>query len=122
RHYDVRQLDLLRNVDRGRVASAAPRDRRSVGIRNLSQLGVVLAGQSSRSLQSRILRSWWKTLGFGAQAGLVERSATNMGWKRCPGFKPRFQPKGSLGAVNHESGGSGTFVCSDRSPSRWAIS
>ena len=48
--HDVRQLDLLRHVDRGRIAGPAARHRRSLRHGRLSQLGVVVAGQSARPL------------------------------------------------------------------------
>ena len=46
----LRKLALLRIVDRSRRHDAAPRNRRPLRPRHLSQLGMVLAGESPRSL------------------------------------------------------------------------
>ena len=63
RHHDVRQLDLLRFVDRSRIADPAARHGGSIGNGCFSQLVVVLAGQSARALQSGILQSRWEAVG-----------------------------------------------------------
>ena len=52
----LRQLDLVRLLDRSRSADAAPRHRRSFRPRHLSQLGMVLAHEPPRAVQSRFLR------------------------------------------------------------------
>ena len=49
RHHRLRQLDLLRLLDRGRQPDGAPRDGGSVRPGHLSELGVVLAGQPPRA-------------------------------------------------------------------------
>ena len=67
----VRQLDLLRLMDRSRSHDAAPRYRRSFGPGHLSQLGMVVAGQSPRPLQPRILRYGGQALGSLTPPGLV---------------------------------------------------
>ena len=98
-----RQLDLLRLVDRSRPHDAAPRHRRSLRPRRLSQLGVVVAGQPPRALQPRLLRSRGQSLGPRPQTDLVERSPAALGRRRRSGFQSRFAAQGSHGPVHHES-------------------
>ncbi len=53
--------------------------RRSFRPRHLSQLGMVVAGESPRALQSRLLRSRRQALGSFAPPGLVGRSQNSSG-------------------------------------------
>ena len=110
RHHLVRQLAVLRLLDRSRGADAAPRHRRSFRPGHLSELGMVLADEPPRPVQSRLLRSQRQAVGSRPRAGLVERSAEEMGGQRCAGFQSRLQPKGSHGPVHHESGRRGPHV------------
>src|SRR6202795_361567 len=51
RHHLMRQLDLLRVMDRSWGYDSAPRNRRSLWSRSLSQLGMVMAAQSRRAFK-----------------------------------------------------------------------
>ncbi len=79
RHHHVRQLAVLRLLDRGRTYAAAARNRGPIGDGSLSQLGVVVAGEPACTVQPRLLRSERKAVGPVAQAGLVERDGPEMG-------------------------------------------
>ncbi len=79
RNHVVRQLDLFRLLDRSGASTRPPRHRRSLRAWDLSELGLVLAGESPRPLQPRFLRSRGQALGSFAQTGLVERRRPEMG-------------------------------------------
>ena len=94
RHHTLRQLALLRIMDRSRRHDSAPRDRRSVRPRHLSQLGMVVAGESPRALQPRLVRSRRQTLGSFAPPGLVGRSQAKLGRQSTfPTSRPIPRPK-----------------------------
>src|SRR5207249_10140176 len=70
------KLALFRLLDRSRRDDPASRNRGSVRSRNLSELGLVVAVQSPRALQPRVVRCRRQALGCGSPPDLVERSAT----------------------------------------------
>ena len=94
RHHLQRQLALLRLLDRSRRHDAAPRHRRSLRSRRLSQLGMVVARQPPRALQPRLLRSRRQPLGPRPQADLVERIRSSAGSATtCPISRPTRRPR-----------------------------
>ncbi len=62
------------------AADAAARHRRSFGPGHLSELGMVVADESPRAVQPRLVRSRRQALGSLAQASLVERDGARSGW------------------------------------------
>src|ERR1035438_10906421 len=58
---------------------------------HLSQLGMVVARESPRALQPRLVRSRWQTVGCFASPGLVGRSQAKLGWQRCSRFQGRLR-------------------------------
>src|SRR5467141_4695758 len=64
RWYDVlRQLDLLRLIHRGRQSDGATRSFGPLKFGHTSWLGLVLAGESPRALQPRVVRRGRQALG-----------------------------------------------------------
>ena len=98
RHDAVRQLAVLRIVDRGGHQAAAPRHRRSVGARHLSELGVVVAGEPARHVQPRVVRSGGQAVGrrSGGRSGGTRRQARWVG-NDVPDFKADSTPKDHMG-------------------------
>ena len=92
------------SLDRGREPAGPPRHRRSVRPGRLSELGMVVAGQSPRAIQPRVLRSGGQALGSDAQTGLVERKDPALGGRRRARLQARLAPEGPYGAVHHEPG------------------
>jgi len=83
RWYDlVRQLDLLRLVHGSGQSDGATRSLGSFGSGFASRLGLVLAGESPRTLQPRVVRRGRQTLGSDEKASLVEREHAKMGGQR----------------------------------------
>ena len=102
RHHRLRQLALLRLLDRGRQPDGAPGDGGPVGPRHLSELGLVVAGQPPRALQPRLLRSGRQAVGPRAAAGLVERGGAEVGRQRRARLQGGLPAEGPHGAVHHE--------------------
>jgi len=83
RWYDlVRQLDLLRLLHGSGQSDGATRSLGSFGSGFASRLGLVLAGESPRTLQPRVVRRGRQTLGSDEKASLVEREHAKMGGQR----------------------------------------
>ena len=72
RFYLVGQLAVLRLVDRSWSDDATPWHRRSFRSGDLSELGLVMAGESARAVQPRFVRSHRQTLRSLTPAGVVE--------------------------------------------------
>ena len=79
RNDDVRQLDLFGLWTEAGIADQPARHGRSFRAGDLSELGVVVAGESPGSLQPRVVRSRRQAVGSVAQAGLVERGMRRSG-------------------------------------------
>ena len=106
----VRQLDLVRFVDRSWRADAAARHRRSVGSGHLSQLGMVVADEPARAVQPRLVRRDGKPWDPDRRQVWWNEAAETMGRQRCPRLQGRFAAEGSHGSVHHESGGRGAHL------------
>ncbi len=119
RHNFLRQLDLLRELDRGREPTGASRHRRSVRPGHLPELGMVVAGESPRALQPRVLRSVGKAVGCDPQAGLVERGCATLGGQRCARLQTRFAPQGPHGPVHHDRRRRRPDLCAFGRVRRW---
>ena len=116
-----RKLALVRVVDRSRSIDAASGNGRSVGPWRLPELGLVVAHEPAGFIQSRVLRCIRQALGSRPAAGLVERSAEEVGRSGCPGLQSGFGAEGSHGAVHHESGRRGSLVCSAGRDGGWTV-
>src|SRR5205085_8649700 len=82
-------------------------------------MGLVVARESPRALQSRVVRRGRKALGCNAKTSLVERRPTEMGWQRRTRLQSRFQTQRSHGSVYHESGGRGANLWATHGVCRW---
>ncbi len=123
RRYDlVGQLAVLRLVDGSWPDDATPWHRRSFRSGYLSELGLVVAGESARAVQPRLLRSHRQALRSHAAAGVVECGHGQVGGQRRSRLQARFQAGRAHGAVHHESGGRGTPFCSAGRNGRWSDS
>ena len=89
RHDSLRQLAVLRIVDRSGRADAAARNGRSVGARHLSELGVVVADEPARAVQPRIVRCQRQAVGsaLAVRSGGTRRSNPGSA-TTCPTSKP----------------------------------
>ena len=101
---------------------AAARHGGSVGLGHLSELGLVVASQPARAVQPRLLRSGGRSVGPGPQAGLVERSAAELGGPRRAGLQSGLPAQGPHGAVHHELRRRRAAVCAAGGLGRRAIS
>ncbi len=98
RHNPLRQLDLFRHVDRGRIADPAARHGGSLRVGCFSQLGVVVAGQPARALQPRVLQSQTGSRGIADRKQIWWNEAAGK-WvgNDVPDFKPDSNPKDHMG-------------------------
>ena len=99
------------------ATAAAARHRRSFRARHLPELGLVLAGESPRALQPRLLRSWMASRGIPTAAQVWWNEAAQK-WvgNDVPDFKAGFESQGSHGTLHHESGRCGPALCAARRP------
>ena len=98
RHHVLRQLDLLRLVDRSGQPDSCAAARTILPARNLPELGVVVAGESPRPLQPRFLRPGrkpWDPSRGNRSGGTKPRRS---GWATmCPILSPIRNPKDHMG-------------------------
>src|SRR5260370_1337993 len=78
----VREVDFLRFINRSRQSDGARRSLGSFGSGHTSWLGLVLAGESARTVQPRVVRRGRQALGSNEKASLVERRPAKMGRQR----------------------------------------
>jgi formate dehydrogenase major subunit len=93
-----RQLAVLRIVDRGRSDDAAARNRRSVGLGYLSQLGVVVAGKP-RVYSTTVRHAMASGKPWDPQRRQVWWDEAKQSWvgNDVPDFKPDSAPKDHMG-------------------------
>src|SRR3989442_14899068 len=77
-------------LDRGRTPARTSRHRGPIGPRDLPELGVVMARESTRPVQPRVVRSLWEALGWNESA---QRWVGN----DVPDFKVDSSPKEHMG-------------------------
>ncbi len=120
RHDLLRQLDLLRLVHRGGKSDRTARSFGPLKFGHTSGLGLVLAGESARAVQPRVVRRGRQALGSNEKTSLVERKHAKMGRQRRSGLQDRFQAERSHGPVHHESGGRRANLWAASGLRRWA--
>src|SRR5436189_3936128 len=119
--HDALPIYLLWLIHRSRQSDGTARSLGSFESGSASGMGMVLAGESPRALQSRVVRRRRQALGSNAKASLVERNYAKMGRQRRAGLQGRFQAQGSHGPVHYESGRRRADLCAAWSLRRWTF-
>src|SRR5260370_7686012 len=99
----MRQLDLFRVVHGSRKSDRAARSLGPLGSGHTSWMGLVLACEPARTLQSRVVRRGRNTLGSLAKTSLVEREHSKMGGQRWAGLQSRLHAQHSPAPIHHKS-------------------
>ncbi len=98
RHHHVRQLDLLRLLDRSGRTDPAARHGRSLRHGRVSELVVVLARQPARALQPRFVRPRMASRGMPTRKQIWwNEAAGKWAGNDVPDFKPDSHPKDHMG-------------------------